>query len=193
MKEHELNSADSFIAGWYIPTSICDVVLDFYKSPSTLKIQGVNNFPPEIDKEIKDSIDAPIPAGLPKLNLYWDQLQLCIDKYTERYPRSNTHRFGLKENMSIQHYPVGGGFKVWHSERSSVNVGDRHLVVMTYLNDVDDGGTQFLHQNITVKAEKGLTLIWPVDWTHTHRGQISYTKEKTIITGWLGFINESEK
>jgi hypothetical protein len=58
---------------------------------------------------------------------------------------------------------------------------------MTYLNDLDDGGTEFYHQKLTIKAEKGLTLIWPVDWTHLHRGQISYTKEKTITTGWLSF------
>ena len=56
---------------------------------------------------------------------------------------------------------------------------------MTYLNDVEDGGTEFLNQKCEVKARKNLTLIWPADWTHTHRGVISQTKEKTIITGWI--------
>jgi hypothetical protein len=32
---------------------------------------------------------------------------------------------------------------------------------MTYLNDVDDGGTDFLYQKLTTPAKKGLTLIWP--------------------------------
>ena len=32
---------------------------------------------------------------------------------------------------------------------------------MTYLNDVKDGGTEFMYQNIKTQAEKGLTLIWP--------------------------------
>jgi hypothetical protein len=63
---------------------------------------------------------------------------------------------------------------------------------MTYLNDVDDGGTDFYFQNITIKAEKGLTLIWPVDWTFSHRSQVSYTKEKYVATGWFQF-NEVEK
>jgi hypothetical protein len=58
---------------------------------------------------------------------------------------------------------------------------------MTYLNDVNDGGTEFLYQKITSPAKKGLTLIWPADWTHTHRGQISKTKEKSIITGWFNY------
>ena len=32
----------------------------------------------------------------------------------------------------------------------------RHMVFMTYLNDVSDGGeTEFYHQDVKVKAEKG--------------------------------------
>ena len=61
---------------------------------------------------------------------------------------------------------------------------------MTYLNDVNDAGeTEFLHQNIKIKPEKGLTIIWGADWTFTHRGIPSPTEEKTIVTGWLSFID----
>ena len=58
---------------------------------------------------------------------------------------------------------------------------------MTYLNDVEDGGTEFYYQGLKTKAEKGLTLIWPSDFTHTHRGIISNTKEKYIATGWFSY------
>ena len=59
---------------------------------------------------------------------------------------------------------------------------------MTYLNDVSDGGeTAFLYQNVKVKPEKGLTLIWPAEWTHTHKGMVSMTQTKYIITGWYSF------
>ena len=59
---------------------------------------------------------------------------------------------------------------------------------MTYLNDISDrGGTAFFHQKLEVQPEKGLTLIWPADWTHTHRGVVSMTEEKYIITGWCVF------
>ena len=64
---------------------------------------------------------------------------------------------------------------------------------MTYLNDVPDGGTEFLYQNLTTKAIKGNTVIWPATWTHTHRGQISQTHEKIIITGWIRLISDEEK
>ena len=43
--------------------------------------------------------------------------------------------------------------------------GSRHLVFMTYLNDVSDaGGTEFYHQGLVVQPVKGLTLLWPSDW-----------------------------
>ena len=90
----------------------------------------------------------------------------------------------------IQKYPLNGGFHQWHCERSSSlhPSVSRHLVYMTYLNDVEDGGeTEFFYQKIKVKPEKGLTIIWPADWTHTHRGISSKTETKYIITGWLQF------
>ena len=55
--------------------------------------------------------------------------------------------------------------------------------------DIDDGGgTEFKLQKMKVKAEKGKTIIWPSDWTHTHRGIVSPSKEKYIVTGWWSFM-----
>ena len=99
-----------------------------------------------------------------------------------------THwNFDIDEVYNIQHYEKGEGFYSYHCERMSQMPPQilRSLVFMTYLNDVEDGGTEFLYQKCEVKARKGLTLIWPADWTHTHKGIISQTKEKTIITGWI--------
>ena len=60
---------------------------------------------------------------------------------------------------------------------------------MTYLNTVPDGGTEFVYQNKVIQAVKSKTLIWPADWTHTHRSQISSTTEKYIITGWINTVD----
>jgi hypothetical protein len=63
---------------------------------------------------------------------------------------------------------------------------------MTYLNTVtDNGGTEFLNQQLIINAEKGKTVIWPADWTHTHRGVVSATQDKYIITGWFNYDRES--
>jgi hypothetical protein len=50
------------------------------------------------------------------------------------------------------------------------------------------GGTEFLHQELIVQPVKGKSLIWPVDWTHTHRGIPSPTQDKYILTGWFEFL-----
>ena len=97
-------------------------------------------------------------------------------------------KFGLTKNYQIQHYKKGGGYKKWHFENAATNVLDRCLVFMTFLNDIDDGGTDFLYQNLTIPAKKGLTLIWPAYWTHTHKSQVTKTKEKYIITGWMNYV-----
>jgi hypothetical protein len=59
---------------------------------------------------------------------------------------------------------------------------------MTYLNNIKKGGeTEFFYQNLKVKPEKGLTLIWPADWTFTHRGIPSPKEIKYITTGWYSY------
>ena len=63
----------------------------------------------------------------------------------------------------------------------------RKLVFMTYVNNVENGGTEFYYQDIKCPAKKGLTLIWPADWTHTHRGVVDESNEKMIITGWFNY------
>ena len=90
----------------------------------------------------------------------------------------------------MQWYPKGGGFKQWHTERSNALPGSvyRHLVFMTYLNDVPDGGTEWYYQQKYVPAQRGYTVIWPADWTFHHRGRVSTDSEKMIITGWFNFI-----
>ena len=64
----------------------------------------------------------------------------------------------------------------------------RLFAFMTHLNDVDQGGsTYFSHYDLEIKPSKGLTLIWPAEWTHAHRGNILKTGSKYIITGWITF------
>ena len=73
--------------------------------------------------------------------------------------------------------------------RGALEHCSRRLVFMTYLNDIEEGGgTEFYYQKIITPAKKGLTLLWPTDWTHTHRGQVSDTEEKYIITGWFNYV-----
>ena len=59
---------------------------------------------------------------------------------------------------------------------------------MFYLNTVEEGGgTEFKYFDHIEKGEKAKLVIWPSDFTHTHRGIPSPTEEKYIFTGWYAF------
>jgi hypothetical protein len=58
---------------------------------------------------------------------------------------------------------------------------------MNYLYDVPDCGTSWKYQDFEIEAKKGLSVIWPSDFTHTHKGIVSHTSEKWIATGWFNY------
>ena len=166
--------------------NFCDELIEYYKiSP---KYEG--SIGRGVDKNIKDSTDCILQGEL--LTKYCEHLQKIVNEYIEKFPFCNNYNpWVITEPPNIQKYEPNGGFKKWHTERTSdLNPQNtRHLVFMTYLNDVTDGGgTEFYHQKLITKAEKGKTLIWPTDWTYTHRGVVSPTQEKYIITGWFNYI-----
>jgi hypothetical protein len=191
MIEHEINSLDNFMGGWiFDDVSICDELIKFHEtSPNKTPgkcIDGVN-------KEFKDSIDCGLSYNSDLFSKYTTQLNSVALKYIEKYPWCNYYNpWGIISEINIQHYAPGGGYFGWHTERggTSPNEVSRHLVFMTYLNDVTDAGeTEWANQKLKIKPQKGLTVIWPTDWTFTHRGVVSPTQDKYIATGWFHYLN----
>ena len=98
--------------------------------------------------------------------------------------------FEINFTFNIQRFLPGEGYHKFHSERASWATRDRVGVWMIYLNDVHDRGwTEFFYQQHFEEAKIGKIVCWPSDWTHTHRGIISPTEVKYILTGWFTFIN----
>lgn len=187
------NEQVSFIRGWYIDPLICDNLIDFFKTDTYFPIgKGKIGVEKNLNTDVKDSFDKSVSAVTcePRLSTYFNALSSVVDLYKEEFEFCNkTQQWGIVEHVNIQYYAPGGGYKIFHTERNGELTSiSRHLVFMTYLNDVTDNGeTEFYYQKLKVKPEKGLTLIWPSDWTYTHRGIVSQTQEKIIITGWYSF------
>ena len=182
----------SFISGWFIDESICDGVIDFYEEDNYFPVTPGLSSSGQVNIKTKESFDKTISHVTKDQRLvnYFDTLSEVVKLYTEKYIWSDiTESWSIVEGVNIQWYPPNGGFKVYHFERNGkLSSMNRHLVFMTYLNDVTDAGeTEFYYQKLKVKPQKGLTLVWPVDWTHTHRGIPSPTQEKIIITGWYSY------
>ena len=183
---------ESFIGSYLMDKSICDKLIDYYKKNKHLVVRGIygeNN----IDSTHKDSYEVNIGQNdyhYP-INLYRDELQNCLNEYLKKYKAAeDCKKFNICEDYHMQYYKPGGGYKIWHNERGGLKVANRYLVFMTYLNDVDDGGTtDFDHYGLKIKPEKNKTLIWPAEWTHAHTGSVLKSGTKYIITGWFDFAS----
>lgn len=184
----------NFIEHYFIDLKVCDDLITYHKKNKEYKTPGYstgNEGVSKIDKNVKDSTDVVVyNSSKNKIILkYFNELDKCLGEYHKKYNLICNLHSDIENN--IQHYPPGGGFKKWHAERSIYNpdMNLRYLVYMTYLNDVKKGGeTEFLYQKIAVKPKKGLTLIWPSDFTHTHRGVVAPNEDKYIITGWFNLV-----
>ena len=176
--------SDDFILEYVMDdTIICDQLIEYHKNDTNYKRRGatVGLGGGKVSTDVCIATNNQNPAVIAYMR------ELCavgLKNYCERYDHFN--HMGIKEPWNIQYYKPEEGYFNWHCERSCYQSDQRALVFMTYLNDVHDGGgTSFHYQDLTVQAEKGLTLIWPVDWTHTHKGEVSPSEEKFIITGWF--------
>jgi hypothetical protein len=194
-----LNDENNFICLWDLaPTThqmtLLDRINEWFESeaecsPGTV---GGNAEVPAI----KQSIDACFTQNMPLLQEYVsDILDPVLNLYLAKYPWANdVAPFHAQARMNIQEYkPASNGYMGWHMERDCPANLTRHLVFMTYLNDVTDGGeTQFYHQNLSITPKKGRTVIFPPDWQFVHRGLPSPTQTKRFITGWFVFDSEED-
>ena len=183
---------NNFIHEDYIADlKICDRFVEWFHSNKQFHIPGRFD-KAEVDITHKQSTDFCFDIMEPNVQVvkdYATELQTIINRYLQIYAFANdVDPFKIKEKVNIQHYKPNEGYRSFHFERGGVNSIMRHLAFQTYLNTVEDGGqTEFLYQQYKCKAVKGKTIIWPVDWTHTHRGIVSPTEDKYIVTGWCSF------
>jgi hypothetical protein len=206
LKPHDINAEGNQIAGWYNPSDLMDRTIQWFEDNQqhadvgSVGADAANDwgfYEPKVDPTVKDSMDLPLTGGGPNVPLFeeWAQyLQSSLNEYRKLYPYCDEVRsYDILEPMNIQRYYPGQGYFSWHCENDGTTDDvsiSRHLVFTTYLNTVDDGGeTEFFHQKCKIKPEKGLTVIFPSAWTHTHRGVTSETKTKYIMTGWYNFYN----
>lgn len=177
-------------------TSICDSLLDMFNTAHerNLTHKGKSGPLAHVNEDTKKSTDFWLnyadKLGSPeqyKWNLYHKEFVQFFEDYMERcYFDDTGGSFIMRTLPQIQWYKPGEGYYKWHIDGSGMSTCDRAVVFMTYLNDVTDGGgTMFYHQNYIVKPKKGKTVFFPAAYTHVHKGEISETEHKYILTGWL--------
>ena len=115
---------NDFIWGDFVSDESVTEVVNFYRHQQFLPyIEGQVQISGETqtDKEFKDSRDLHVPfqAAVMHCEKYLVELQRVLELYMDRFPFCETSDFRINEPLSIQWYPKGGGFKLWHTERSN--------------------------------------------------------------------------
>ena len=183
----------NFIGSWSIANDFeCNDVINYFEENLFDRYPGITNS--GVNHEIKKTTDIaiyPNDIELPEniiFKNYINQLFKCYKSYLDEWPLLKDIASEIKiPPFNVQKYITGGHFKHIHCERSP-RQPNRLCAFMTYLNDVEKGGsTYFPYYDLEIQPEKGKTLIWPAEWTHAHRGNIVEAGEKYIITGWMCF------
>ncbi len=187
------NLTPNFIGSWVIEPTVCDAIIDYFEENKHKQRQGCTTG--GIDLQAKNRQDmnlSPKELNFPENQIYKEYFEIlfaCYKDYNVQWPfLSEIVKHLDIGNFNIGKYMPGQHFQKIHCERMGLSSLHRLFAFMTYLNDVEEGGsTYFNHYDLDVKPKKGLTLIWPAEWTHSHKGNIIKSGLKYIITGWLTF------
>ena len=130
------------------------------------------------------------------LSIYTSFLENCFKSYANRWEFSDYDLIGLsppnvqivnlsnidKNNLAFNYMKRAGKF---------IQTSFSFITILS--NPSNLGTIEFYYQGISLKAVKGLTLIWPSDWTHSNRIYGSNdNKDFYFITGTLGHFNLNE-
>ena len=191
----------TFIHQGMIPEKICNRFVEHYESgkdtSATAKYRGMmsSGKNPTLNLKYKDCEESAYDIRKVKFpEEYLDALGIILNAYKKKYKYVSEGQspWEICPFVKIQKYYPGKSYSGLHYENQGVGYSlYRHLVFMTYLNDIEEGGGTFWHyQNFTTKPKKGLTVIWPAIWTHTHKGLPAPKELKYICTGWYEWKND---
>lgn len=188
--------APHFIGAWQLDeVSVLDDLVTFFEENNGRQRAGVTVN--GVNTDAKDTTNIAIsPRELRQdshvaFKNYFRLLSMCYQDYVVTWPFLRCLADDLEVGeFNVARYLPGQHFQAVHAERTSIDTLQRFLVWMTYLNDVEvgqGGRTHFTHYGIKVQPKKGLTLIWPAEWTHAHNAEVLLSGSKYIVTGWMCF------
>ena len=192
MRPHIINKETHGIAGWYIDKSVCiDLIKYFENSPNKgLGLLYLECGGRGVDKKRKLSTDIPISLDnrYKAIVNYYKELTKVTKAYKKKYKYCDHQQspWAITGDWNLQKYKPKEGYFAKHCERNGPITIYRHLVFMTYLNTIKEGGeTEFYYQEISIKPKKGSLVIFPTTWTHLHRGRMPISNDKYICNLWL--------
>ena len=171
----------------------CEKVIYFFESRKDLQFPGFvggQGLDPSKKKDTEILLESHFLTT--QFSYLGKSLNEGVEIYKKQYPFvEEISAWGLEGKFKIQRYNPMEGYFTLHCENEgawNTCVSKRFLAWMIYLNDVKEGGyTEFPTQNKKFQPRRGDVLLWPAYWTHPHRGIVSKTQTKYIVTGWLSY------
>lgn len=118
-----------------------------------------------------------------------------IDRALERYNRDIELAIPIPNSpaiadLTLKRYRPGEEERFQLHFDSINHVANRYLVLLWYLNDVEQGGeTRFPQLDVTVQARAGRLLMFPPYWMYQHEGLPPVSGDKYIVSTYLLFID----
>lgn len=182
-----------------LSSEFCRDLINAYEAHPN-KVQGAldNKMGKRIDKAVKNAVDLGITVN-PDLKWADEILFKSISEYLNIYVSDILCQSAEKSERLIpwcyweqsdsgynmKKYEINEGIFDWHNDSMVVDNTWRHLGVIWYLNDVQDGGYTEFFDGTVITPVTGRLLVFPSTWTFPHRGVAPKSNEKYIITSFV--------
>ena len=178
-----------FVSGYkgIVPEEMCDKLINKFEeykdySPGSIR-QGRDQYFGNLGRNDEQVFLNHIDSVL--FNELSDYLNEAALLYVQEFDVLNGTDL-VNHDIKLQRTPVGGGYSAWHCEAFDFINNGRVFTWILYLNSLPEGEgeTEFFYQHKRIRPEKGTIVIFPAQYTHTHRGNPPLTTPKYIATGW---------
>lgn len=97
---------------------------------------------------------------------------------------------GTTSDLVIKQYRPGGAERFQLHFDAVNHLAHRYLVLLWYLNDVEDGGeTRFPQLDLTIPPRAGRLLMFPPYWMFQHEGVPPQSGNKYIVSTYFMFTD----
>jgi len=160
-------------------------VLPTLKDNATYFLGGVQKDQLPLDEKEELVVSHDMPLLVEFTEIMWN----CYKEYANRFGELQVlAEHNIACSVRIQKYKPSQGYHMWHCDATGVEINRRVLVVMLYLNTIEEGGeTEFLYQSRRISPVQGTLVFFPPAWTHTHRGNPPLKGTKYVMVSWLEF------
>jgi len=122
---------------------------------------------------------------------YNHKINEATNLYMKKYPEVDmTSSHWALTTLRFKLFKKGNSFNNYHSEHC-ITHSNRILGIQIYLTE-HDCGTEFYRNKQIIESKVGRVCIFPAFFTHTHKGQPDFLKDRMIITGYYNFTEKGK-